>query len=77
MGFLRKTSSKNSEKREVKQNRATKDSRRHRRLFDVKKSALNWPKLEYCAQTLLRNYADDLKGPLHIIIIDKQFLTLG
>ena len=48
----------------------------HRRLFDMENSALNWPKLENCAQTLLGNCANDVKGSLHIIIIDKQFLTL-
>ena len=46
-------------------------------LFDVENSALNWLKLENCAQTLLGKSTNDVKGSLHIIIIDKQFLTLG
>ena len=76
MVFLRNTPSQNSKKREAKQTRPTKDLWHHWRLFDMEYSALNWAKLENCAQTLLGNCANDVKGSLHIIILDKHLLTL-
>ena len=41
-------------------------------LFEEQNSTLNWPKLENCAQTPLGKGANDVKGSLHIIIIDKK-----
>ena len=39
----------------------------------MENNALNWPKLENCAHSLLGISANDVKGSLHIIITDAVF----
>ena len=77
MFFPRNTPSQNSEKMRGKTNPRDKGIVMSSALFDNEKSALNWPKLENRAQTLLGNNANEVKGLLHIIIIELSSFCLS